>query len=307
MAIVNRILYLLDTSQYRAYADKDEIDYFRISPFILLHLGLVMVFWVGVSKTAIITAILLYFLRMFAITAFYHRYFAHRAYKTSRAWQLVFAICGAAAAQRGPLWWSAHHRHHHKHTDTVEDKHSPTQQGFWFSHIKWFLLSKNFKTNTALVSDLIKYPELVFLDRFDILVPGLLALFIFLTGYFLNIFYPELGTNGLQLLTWGFFVSTVAVMHGTFAINSIAHLFGKKRYATKDASYNNLWLAILSLGEGWHNNHHYYPASAKQGFFWWEIDITYYILKLMAYLGIIYDVRLVPAEIKYRYLQPIRK
>jgi stearoyl-CoA desaturase (delta-9 desaturase) len=307
MTIVNRLVYLFDAKKYDPSVIKNEIDYFRISPFILLHLSCLLVFWVGVSKTAIVIAITLYFIRIFAITAFYHRYFAHRTYKTSRAWQFLFAVMGASAAQRGPLWWAAHHRHHHRHTDTPDDNHSPKHKGFWFSHVKWFLLTKNFQTNSALISDFMKYPELVFLDRFDTIVPVLLAFLIYLLGYLLNMYYPTLNTSGFQLLTWGFFISTIAVMHSTFAINSLAHLFGKKRYATKDASRNNVWLAILSLGEGWHNNHHHYPGSVKQGFFWWEIDITYYILKLMAYLGIIYDLRLVPAEIKYRYLHPLRK
>ena len=291
---------LVDSYRYQpdpAMAD-NEIDYYRIFPFIFLHLGCFLVFFVGISPVAVLVALILYFVRVFAITAFYHRYFSHRAFRTSRAWQLVFAILGASAAQRGPLWWAAHHRNHHRHPDMLADHHSPKQHGFWTSHIKWFLFTKNFATNTKLIPDLMKFPELIFLDRFDVIVPAVLGIVLFFIGFALNYFYPLLETNGLQFVVWGFFISTIAVMHTTFSINSLAHLFGTRRYKTKDHSRNNFWLAIFSLGEGWHNNHHHFSSSARQGFFWWEIDITYYILKLMSFVGIIHSLCVVPKEIK---------
>ena len=286
---------------------RDRIDWLRTVPFIALHVAVLLVFVVGWSPAAITMAVAMYLLRMFAITGFYHRYFSHQAFHTSRAMQFVFALIGASSAQRGPLWWAAHHRLHHLMSDSNEDIHSPARRGFLWSHMGWFLSRSNFSTRVEHVRDLATYPELRFLDRFDILVPALLAMAMFLTGETLNHFYPELGTNGMQMLVWGFVISTVTLYHITFSINSIAHTRGHRRFATPDNSRNNFILALLTLGEGWHNNHHYYPASARQGFAWWEIDITYYLLRLMQSLGLIRDLRPVPAHVmKRRSKQPIK-
>jgi len=274
------------------------IDLLRIIPYIFLHLACLGVFWVGCSTTAVVTALLLYALRVFAITGFYHRYFSHRTFKTSRVAQFVFAVLGASSAERGPIWWAAHHRDHHRYSDQPEDAHSPKQHGFWWSHMLWFLSNQNVKTKFDCVPDLVKFPELMFLDRFDKLVPVALAILLFFLGHLLAIYNPALGTNGLQMLFWGFFISTIAVMHATFSINSLTHCFGSRRYPTKDDSRNNFWLALLTFGEGWHNNHHHFPGSVHQGFYWWEIDITYYVLRLLAALGIIWDLRKVPMEIR---------
>ena len=274
------------------------IDIFRIIPYILLHIACFGVFWVGISKTAVVIAVVLYGLRVFAITGFYHRYFSHRTFKTSRTAQFIFALLGASSAQRGPIWWAAHHRDHHRYSDQPEDAHSPKQDGFLWSHMLWFLSNKNVKTKFSCVPDLVEFPELMFLDRFDKLVPVILAALLFLIGHLLFIYAPFLGTNGLQMLVWGFFISTIAVMQATFCINSLTHCFGSRRYATKDDSRNNLWLALLTFGEGWHNNHHHFPGSVHQGFYWWEIDITYYILRLLAAFGIIWDLHKVPLEIR---------
>lgn len=275
----------------------NRVDWLRIMPFIGLHLACIAVFWVGISVFAVLFAGMLYAVRMFAITGFYHRYFSHRTFKTSRVGQFIFAVLGSSAVQRGPLWWAAHHRDHHRESDTAADVHSPMQHGFLWSHIGWITSKANFPTKDNLVKDLARYPELRFLDRFDTIVPALLAISIFALGALLESVAPGLGTNGWQLLVWGFFVSTVLLYHGTFTINSLAHRFGKQRYNTHDASRNNLWLALITLGEGWHNNHHYYPGSARQGFYWWEIDITWYILKALARIGVIWDLRDVPPHV----------
>ncbi|QDV08044.1 Fatty acid desaturase [Planctomycetes bacterium Poly30] len=270
------------------------IDWGRVVPFVALHLSCLFVFVVGFSWAALITAVSLYVIRMFAITAGYHRYFSHRAYRTSRVGQFCLAVLGASAAQRGPLWWAAHHRHHHKHSDDPLDIHSPKQQGIFWSHIGWVLDRSNFRSQIELIKDFAKFPELRFLDRFDILVPVLLGVSVFLWGVFLEAFAPGLGTNGWQMLVWGFVVSTIALYHGTFTVNSLAHLVGKRRFETKDTSRNNWFIAIITLGEGWHNNHHHYQASARQGFYWWELDVSYYILKTLSVFGIVWDLRPVP-------------
>jgi stearoyl-CoA desaturase (delta-9 desaturase) len=277
----------------RLLAD-ETIDWPRVLPFIGLHLACFGALWTGVSATALAVASALYAARMLAITGFYHRYFSHRAFRTSRAMQLVFAIIGASAVQRGPLWWASHHRHHHAHADRAADAHSPRHRGFLWSHTGWFLSRGNFPTRFERVRDFERYPELRFLDRFDVLVPALLAAALYGLGEMLASRVPELGTSGWQLVVWGFAISTVVLYHATFTVNSLAHSFGQRRYATPDDSRNNPWLALLTFGEGWHNNHHHYPGSARQGFYWWEIDLTYYFLKGLAAFGLIWDLRPVP-------------
>jgi len=269
------------------------VDWLRVIPFIVMHLACLTVLFVGVSTVAVVTAITLYLLRMFAITAFYHRYFSHKSFRTSRKIQFIFALIGASATQRGPLWWAAHHRQHHRYADQPADPHSP-KQGFFWSHMGWFLSGKHYQADYNLVQDWKRFVELRWLDRFDLIAPVLLALTLFIFGVLLEKFAPELKTSGWQMLVWGYFISTVVLLHVTLLINSMAHRIGKKRYTTNDESRNNFLLALLTLGEGWHNNHHHYPASARQGFYWWEVDVSYYLLKLMQKSGLIWDVRTVP-------------
>ncbi|MCZ6799788.1 MAG: acyl-CoA desaturase [Nitrospirae bacterium] len=267
-----------------------------------MHLMCFGVLWVGWSEIAVALAVALYVIRMFAITGFYHRYFSHRSFRTSRACQFIFGLVGATAVQRGPLWWAAHHRNHHRYSDTKNDIHSPHQRGFWWSQIGWLTSPQNFPTKHDIVGDFSRFPELQFLNRFDTLVPFLFAVSIFGFGELLQAYAPSLGTNGMQMLIWGFFISTVVLMHGTSTINSLSHLLGKKRYDTPDESRNNPILAIITLGEGWHNNHHHYASSARQGFFWWEIDVTYYGLVMLSWMGLVWDLRPVPAQYLYAHL-----
>ncbi|MBL8842478.1 MAG: acyl-CoA desaturase [Planctomycetes bacterium] len=281
-----------------AAPERDAIDWPRVIPFVLLHLGCGAVAWVGVSATALLVAGGLYVARMFALTAFYHRYFSHRAFEIGRLGQFLFACLGAAAIQRGPLWWAAHHRDHHRVSDRPEDVHSPVVHGFWWSHVGWFLSRKNFRTRLENVPDLARYPELRFLDRFDVVVPALLFAALYAAGAACERWWPALETDGWQLVVWGFFVSTVVLYHATFTINSLAHRFGKRRYATADQSRNNGWLALLTLGEGWHNNHHHYPAAARQGFRWHELDVSWLLLRLLAACGIVRALRDVPPAVR---------
>ena len=286
-----------DSAQTDAAAD-DNIDWLRVVPFIAMHLACVGVIWVRVSPVALIVAGVLYALRMFAITAFYHRYFSHKAFKTSRALQFIFALIGASCVQRGPLWWASHHRNHHRHADTERDPHSPAHRGFWRSHIGWFLTREAFRTDEAVITDLTRYPELRWLDRFDVLVPIAFAVALYFFGFWLQRAHPLLGTSGSQMLIWGFFISTVVLLHATVTINSLAHRFGSRRYSTRDDSRNNWLLAVITFGEGWHNNHHHFPGSARQGFRWWEIDLTYYVLRAMALCGLVWDLKPVPAKLR---------
>ncbi len=265
-------------------SDAKRIDWLRCLPFVLTHLMCFGVFFVGVSPAALAICFAAYGLRVFALTAFYHRYFSHRAFKTSRIVQFIFASVGAAAAQRGPLWWSAHHRYHHLHSDQSPDKHSPHVHGFFWSHCGWFLADQSFPTDKKMIKDWLKYPELVLINRYDLLVPFLYATVLFLCG-------------GWQYLIWGYFVSTVLVYHVTFAVNSLAHLYGKRTFDTSDRSRNNWWLALMTFGEGWHNNHHYWPSSARQGFTKYQLDISYLILKLLSKFRLVWDLRVPPREV----------
>jgi len=275
------------------------VTWTRWLPFLAVHLMCVGVIWVGWSWTAVSVAAAMYLIRMFAVTGFYHRYFSHKTFKTSRPFQFMLALLGNSAMQRGPLWWAANHRQHHVYSDTEKDIHSPVRHGFWWSHLGWITSPSNFGTDFKAVPDLAKYPELRFLDRFDVLVPTLLGTTLFFLGVGLNRVAPELGTSGAQMLIWGFFISTVVLSHATFSINSLTHMFGNKRYQTGDESRNNFWLALVTLGEGWHNNHHHYPAATRQGFFWWEIDLTYYGLLLLEQMGLIWDLRPVPERVRH--------
>jgi stearoyl-CoA desaturase (delta-9 desaturase) len=292
------------SSQAAAGADQvgqteDQIDWLRALPFFAVHAGCLGVIWVGVSLTALLVAGAAYAIRMFAITGFYHRYFSHKTFNTSRFVQFVFAVIGIASVQRGPLWWASHHRNHHRYADTDRDPHSP-KHGFWSSHLGWFLTRRGFRTDWSVIADLAKFPELRILDRFDVIVPVLLASFLYGLGRWLEVSHPDLHTSGAQLLIWGFFVSTTVLFHATVTINSLAHRFGRRRYETRDTSRNNWLLALITFGEGWHNNHHFFPGSARQGFKWWEIDVTYYFLRILLVCGLIHGLKGVPAWVLKR-------
>jgi stearoyl-CoA desaturase (delta-9 desaturase) len=277
-------------------SDVDRINWFRCLPFLLLHLACIAVWWVGWSGVALWTAAGLYVVRMFAITGIYHRYFSHRTYRTSRWMQFVFALLGASSAQRGPLWWAAHHRSHHKFSDMQPDPHSPIRHGFWRSHIGWFMTNRHFLTDYRRIHDFARFPELRWLNRFDVIVPIILAVTLYFVGRVLHYAAPSLGVTGWQLVVWGFVVSTIMLFHATASINSLAHLIGRRRYETGDDSRNNFVLALITLGEGWHNNHHKFRSCTRQGFYWWEIDLTYYVLKFFAAMGLIWDLRPVPGK-----------
>jgi stearoyl-CoA desaturase (delta-9 desaturase) len=267
-------------------SDDYKLRWLNNAPYWGVHIAAVTgVIMLGWSWSGLALAIAMYYLRMFGVTAGYHRYFAHRTYKTSRVMQFLLALLGSTAAQKGVLWWAAHHRIHHKHSDGPEDVHSPVQRGFWWSHIGWFLVRKHVPTHWDQIRDLSKYPELRLLNRFEALLPIAFAVTLFLIA-------------GPWALVWGFFVSTTLLWHGTFTINSFNHIVGSRRYETTDGSRNNWFLALLTMGEGWHNNHHYYQRSTSQGFYWWEVDISYYILKVMSWVGLVWDLQTVPTHVR---------
>jgi stearoyl-CoA desaturase (delta-9 desaturase) len=252
----------------------------RAIPFILLHVAaLVTPFFVPFTWPAVGLGVLFYVVRMFGITGAYHRYFAHRAYKTSRWFQFVLAWIGCSAMQKGPLWWAGHHRHHHKHSDQEDDPHSPIIRTVWWAHVGWVISGRYQHAPRGATKDFDQYPELRLLDTYFTWVPGLLLAVLC---------YLLAGWSGV---VWGFLVSTVLLYHATFLVNSACHLFGTRRYQTTDQSKNCWWAAILTMGEGWHNNHHHYQSCARQGFKWWEIDLSYYIIRALGFMGLVWDIR----------------
>ena len=280
------------TNNESAVADAAEVHGPRVATwhpahvgrFALIHVvGLVGPFFVGVSVQSWIVCAALYVVHMFFVTAAYHRYFSHRTFQTSRAFQLVMAWMAQSTGQRGVIWWARNHRHHHRYSDTTDDIHSPVQTGFAQSHVGW-IFDESIQSTARTVSDLERFPELVWLDKHWLVPPVVNGLILF-------------AATDLQTSISGFFLSMVLVWHGTFTINSLCHVWGWRRYATTDTSRNNLWLALITLGEGWHNNHHHYMRSTRQGFFPGEIDITYMVLRAMAAVGLVWDLREPPAEL----------
>ena len=264
---------------YETYLNLQSIPYWGVH--LAAIVGVAMLGW---SWTGLGLAVLLYMPRIWFVTGAYHRYFSHRSYKTSRWFQFVLALGATMTAQKGPLWWAAHHRTHHKLSDEPGDVHAP-RYGFWWSHHGW-ILSNDFEgTDYDRVKDLARYPELRWLNTYWMLPVIALGVVTYLIG-------------GTWALVWGFFVSQVLAWHGTFTINSLTHIFGKRRYPTGDDSRNHWLLALITFGEGWHNNHHHYQVAARQGFRWWEIDITYYGLRVLAALGLIWDLHGVPDHVR---------
>ncbi|MCC6811276.1 MAG: acyl-CoA desaturase [Deltaproteobacteria bacterium] len=269
-----------------------EFEWLAATPFILVHLAVFGALWSGVTLGSVVTCIALYWIRMFGVTGGYHRYFAHRTYKTSRFVQFLLAVVAQSSAQRGALWWAAHHRDHHKYSDTEKDVHSPVLRSVFYAHVGW-VYDHNGETKLDRIRDFAKYPELMWLDKYWLLPPIALGVLCFVLG----------GWPGLFI---GFCLSTVLCWHGTFTINSLSHVFGSRRYKTSDQSRNNIWLALITMGEGWHNNHHHYMHSTRQGFFWWEIDMTYYVLKVMSAFRLVWDLK-APPQWAVRGLQSARE
>lgn len=251
--------------------------------FITFHLLPLLAIFTGVTWQVVVCCAVLYVVRFFGVTAGYHRYFSHKTYKTSRVFQFILAWLAEMSMQRGVLWWASHHRDHHAGSDTDRDIHSPVKRGFWHAHMTW-LWAPEASSPRSRVRDLSRYPELRFLDRYW-LVPPLVTM-IAVTVVF--------GWSGLLI---GFVLSTVLVWHATFSVNSFAHMFGSRRFDTADQSRNNWLIALITLGEGWHNNHHHYMNSVRQGFKWWEYDVTWYVLKVLSWVGVVWDLKNPPKHI----------
>jgi len=271
-----------------ADAQRDRINWVASLPFFAFHLLCGLAVFTGVSWKLALVAVASYAVRMFGVTAGYHRYFSHRAFTTSRVFQFLLAWLAQMSMQKGALWWAANHRHHHRYSDAPEDIHSPVRRGFWWSHVGWILSSRYEETNYGAIKDFARYPELVWLNKYHLVPPlaGLVAASL---------------VGGLDGLVWAGVIPTVLLWHGTFTINSLSHVFGRRRYLTTDTSRNNWLLALITLGEGWHNNHHYHQNTANQGWFWWEVDLTFYVLKALSWVGLVSALRLPSDATKYAF------
>ncbi|ASZ15003.1 acyl-CoA desaturase [Chitinophaga pendula] len=277
--------------------DRKGPNWWRQIDFLGMHLIPFFAIFTGTTAFDWALCVFLYFARMFFVTGGYHRYFSHRTFKTSRFFQFILAGGAQSSVQKGVLWWAANHRIHHKHSDTPDDPHSANVYGFWYAHMGWIMGPEYKPTRYDLIRDL-KHRELYWLNKYHFVPPLVLAIAVWLIGNKVN------GTGffdwgaGVSTLLIGFFASTIFLFHGTFTINSLMHKIGKQRYKTGDQSRNSFILAIVTMGEGWHNNHHYYQSTARQGFYWWEFDPTYYILRLLGFFGIVWDIRGVSEKIK---------
>ena len=270
----------------RTWPTNDRVDWIKSIPFLCVHAVAFAAVALGTfSWTLLAIAIGSYYLRMFGISAGYHRYFSHRSYRTGRVFQFLLALLGATATQKGVLWWAGHHRDHHRFSDQPEDIHSPVQRGFWWSHLGWIMCRRYEETKFDRIRDFARYPELSWLDRFHIVPAIAYAAILWVAG-------------GIPVLLWGYFVSTVMLWHGTFLVNSLAHVVGRRRYPTADESRNSFLIALATMGEGWHNNHHHYQSTANQGWFWWEVDFSYYLLRALESVGVVHGLRRPPPAVR---------
>ncbi len=274
------------TGTSRAVSWRDYVRPTTVGFWVVHAAAVVGVIFTGFSWSGVVLALASYFVRMSVLTAGYHRYFSHRSFKTSRWFQFLLAVGAQSAGQGGAIWWASIHRLHHKHSDTVQDIHSPVRRGFWYAHVGWIVRPEWTETDLTGVADLLRCPELRFLNR------GLVAI-----ACTTSLGLAFLLIGGVHAMVWGYLVSTVLLWHGSFSINSLAHLIGKRRYETGDDSRNHWLLALITTGEGWHNNHHHYQSSARQGFSWWQVDATYYVVRVLALLGLVWDVREPPAHV----------
>jgi stearoyl-CoA desaturase (delta-9 desaturase) len=259
-------------------AKRKHYDLGTMLPFLAMHAAVLLVLTVPFKWSLLGWLVGSYYVRMFAVTGGYHRYFSHRSYKLNRFWQFMMAFLAQTSGQKGVLWWAAHHRDHHLHSDRKTDLHSPVHEGFWWSHLGWILSDEYDHYDPKRISDFSRYPELRFLNHYHLLPTVIYAAAIWLIG-------------GWEAFVWGYVFATVLLYHGTFLINSLTHIWGTRRFATPDESRNNFVLSIVTLGEGWHNNHHHYMSSVRQGIRWWEIDVTYYVIVALSWIGITRDLR----------------
>ncbi len=246
-----------------------------------LHLGALAALFMF-NWHALLAAVLLYYIGVgLGISMGYHRLHTHRSYKLPLWVEYFLAICGTLTLEGGPIFWVATHRIHHQYSDKPGDPHSP-RDGAWWAHVGWLLVGESKHSNTKLMSkyapDLAKDPFYVWLNNYHWVMILVLAAILYAIG-------------GLPMMLWGTCLRIVVGLHATWLVNSATHLWGGRRFETRDDSRNNLWVALISFGEGWHNNHHAHPTSARHGLAWYELDLTWIQICVLKFLGIAKSIR----------------
>jgi len=262
-------------------------NFVQVSVFWLVQASALLVFAVPFRWAFLALWAVSHFTRAIGLTLIFHRYFAHRAFKMNRVARFVWAFIGTAAMQKGPLWWAGHHVNHHKFADRDGDPHSPMVSGVYYAHIGWFLHDTKYdkvEATNPVIRDFSKVPEIAWLEKWFFVPPAALALGLYFFG-------------GMPSLVYGFCLPTMTLAHATFAINTVNHMFGSRRFETLDESRNNVLTAVFAAGEGWHNNHHRFQRAARNGFYWYEVDVTWYVIRAMAAVGLIWDIQPVPQRI----------
>jgi len=251
------------------------INWFLVIALVSFHLGAVAALFFFHWSALIVFATIWILAQNVGIAMGYHRLLTHRGYATPKWLEYCIAICGALALQGGPIYWVAVHRMHHKYTDKPGDPHSP-RDGKWWSHMGWIMNATLRDETEALkqyAPDLSRQPFYRWLNRLHWVPLTVVGLSLFAFG-------------GWSWLLWGAFLPVTIGLHVTWMVNSVTHLWGRRRFSTSDDSRNNLWVALLTGGEGWHNNHHANPVSARHGLAWYEVDFNYFAIRLLKILGL---------------------
>ena len=263
-----------------------KLNWSIITVLVVLHAAAIAAMFMFSWKALLASAFLYWIGNGLGISMGYHRLHTHRSYKLPQWLEYFLAICATFALEGGPIFWVATHRVHHQFSDKPGDPHSP-REGVWWSHIGWMLVGESGHSNTTLLAkyapDLAKDRFYVWLNDYHWLFTVALVPVLFLIG-------------GLPLMFWGVGARIVFGLHATWAVNSVTHLWGGRRFETRDDSRNNWWVALLTFGEGWHNNHHAHPTSARHGLAWYELDISWLHITVLKWLGIAKSVRVVKVE-----------
>ena len=264
-----------------ALSDRQRVNWLVTIILALVHTGAVAALFLFNWRAFASAVLLVWIATGFGISLGYHRLHTHRSYKVPRLLEYFFAVCGTVTLEGGPIFWVAVHRIHHQKSDQPGDPHSP-REGAWWSHMGWILFGEAKHNNTRLMAkyapDLAKDRFYVWLNDYHWIPPVIVGLMLLVVG-------------GLPMFLWGGCLRTVVGLHATWAVNSVTHLWGSRRFATRDDSRNNWWVALFTFGEGWHNNHHAHPSSARHGLAWYELDISWITIKFLKHLGVARSVR----------------
>ncbi len=263
----------------------------NITRVLLVHAGLLFAFKVGISWVAFATFMVTYYVKLFAVSGVFHRYYTHRSYEMGRGFCFLWSFIGCTAGQRGPLSWTTVHSKHHQHSDKKGDPHSPVQRGLFYAHLGWLLAKEPLPTSDALVRKYKDRPEILWLDRhYNVPFIALFAL-LYALGAWLESSFPALGTSPGQMMLWGGLASSILLLHSTCSLNSFAHVFGIRVRETPDNSRNLWWLYPFLVGENYHNNHHKFPRSANFGVDKRQYDLLFFVLLVFQKLGLVKNVR----------------